>query len=124
MSAKLDSLHKRLSARRCSWDEKQQRWSEFKVYSKELSDCLPFNWHIVGASNPYNNQNGFSYACDHIVLCEDVSVGRFKRVAGDALCKPIRKFNGNLWVSPSKDAVPSCKACLERAEKLVGVTNG
>lgn len=61
----------------------------------------------------------------HLVAAEDIAKGRFKRKAGDALCKPAARF----WMlEPVSDAQINrevdgflqwgCKACAERAAKL------
>lgn len=61
----------------------------------------------------------------HIVVTEDLAKGRFKRKAGDALCKPSAKF----WMlEPVRDTNMhrevdgfhqwGCKACQARAFKL------
>ncbi len=115
----LDRLHKSATRRRIGYVEAQKRWTNFGNFSRAVALKLSFDWEVIGTSNPANNHNGSNYGCDHIVLRQDATIGRFSRKAGDALCKPAKKFNGNLWVSPSKDAFPTCKACLKRAVQIV-----
>jgi hypothetical protein len=121
---KLETLHRKSNRRRVSYDEALKARTEYLEYGRSICDRLPFQWHIVGALNHRNNHNGYSYGCDHVVVSEDVSIGRFKRRKGDALCKSASKFS-NLWIEPYPGQVgASCKACLERAVKIVGENYG
>ncbi|RMH18206.1 MAG: hypothetical protein D6698_07425 [Gammaproteobacteria bacterium] len=52
----------------------------------------------------------------HIVLETPIQKGRYRRKAGDALCKPAEKFWSLESVPGAK--VPTCKECLRRAELL------
>lgn len=63
-------------------------------------------------------QTAWSYANYHAVLTEPLSAGRFQRQAGDALCKPTRKFWGLELITTSP---VTCPRCIELAERH-GVT--
>ena len=115
----LQRLHDRANRRRIGYDECMKRWKEFEVLSKAIVSRLPFQWEIIGCSNWANNHNGMSYGRDHLVLKQSIEIGRFSRAEGDALCKKRRAFNGNLWVDTVPDSYVSCKACLERAIKII-----
>jgi dihydroxyacetone kinase len=67
--------------------------------------------HVAHAYTP--NEAGSYGGSDHIVI--DAGYVR-NRMVGDALCKPAKKF----WqLLRSDTGSPSCKTCIERAEKLV-----
>jgi hypothetical protein len=65
---------------------------------------------VHGAYHPKDCGN--SAGADHLVVDSDYQHGRLKREAGDALCKPARKFWG-LYSEPERK--PTCKRCLEIA---------
>lgn len=52
---------------------------------------------------------------DHLVTSVEIRLGRLYRKAGDALCKPRRKF----WdLSPGHAPKANCSACLAIAQRL------
>ena len=112
-------LH-RIMSRRIGYDERKRRFQAYHSAVKPVCDRLPFKWKIVGVDNPWNNHNGFCYGADHIVLEEEIAIGRLKREKGDALCKKAAKFNGNLWVDPHSESVVTCKACLKKVLQIIG----
>jgi hypothetical protein len=68
---------------------------------------------VYGAYNP--SDRGNSAGGNHLVVSEDLARGRLRREAGDALCKPERKFWG-LYKHPERK--PTCKRCLEISARL------
>lgn len=76
---------------------------------------LNFRAHVEHAYTP--RETGGYGGRDHIVLDEDVvrSGGRFRRQAGDAVCKVRSKFWGLHPVEEGR--APSCKRCVEMAKQ-------
>lgn len=58
---------------------------------------------------------------DHIVLEEDLNLGRLKRSTRDPLCKTRDKFKCLDEIDEGDDRKPNCKRCLEIA-KRIGLT--
>jgi len=67
-------------------------------------------YHLRQGPNMRNN--------DHAVLDQDLTSGRLRRKAGDALCKPRRAFWG---LERQRGRVVDCPRCVELAERH-GVT--
>jgi hypothetical protein len=67
---------------------------------------------VYGAYNP--SDRGNSAGGNHLVVSEAFVGGRLRREAGDALCKPARKFWGLYEHAERK---PTCKRCLEIAAR-------
>lgn len=112
----LARLHRRMLLRRQGYDRHRTHVQEYRAYARSIAEKLPFPWHPVGCHNPSNDRQGNSYGADHIVLDTAISIGRLYRQAGDALCKPWRDFNGNLWADSDG---PTCKRCLDIASRLM-----
>ena len=68
--------------------------------------------HSEYAFNP--RQGAMSFARYHAVLDQDMARGQFSRRAGDALCKPRRKFWG---LSPGASDSVDGPRCLELAAR-------
>ncbi|MBO0871819.1 MAG: hypothetical protein J2P19_00340 [Pseudonocardia sp.] len=64
------------------------------------------------AFNP--RQGNRSNGAYHLVLAERLDSGRFHRDAGDALCRPRRKFWG---LYEGNDSRADCKRCVELAAR-------
>lgn len=60
-------------------------------------------------------QSDRSNGADHLVVLEDLHVGRLHRQVGDALCRPRRKFWG---LEPTKRTEADCRRCLQIAQRL------
>lgn len=65
--------------------------------------------------------DGYEQGADHIVVLGDLAVGRFRRNARYPLCwtpsraRELRHVSGNVG---DDKRVPTCKACLQHAERL------
>ena len=112
-------LHAEMRKPRIGYERRKQIFQKYAEVVKPICDRLLFTWKLVGASSPSNNHNGINYATYHIVLEEEFVSGRMRRRKGDALCKKLERFNGNLWATPYDGAVLDCKACLGQALKII-----
>jgi len=112
-------LQNRIKQRSVAWNDRKLASEKLKVASDSLCSKLPFKWQIIGAENCFNNHNGSSHGKEHIVLEQDWSQGRIKRKIGDALCKTSAQFKGNLSLEPWEGSYVNCKACLEKAFKII-----
>ncbi|MEW6732476.1 MAG: hypothetical protein AB1489_14195 [Acidobacteriota bacterium] len=97
-----------------NWDAKEKAIKEFLAAAKEIVANLPFPWTTAYAYNPHEHAN--SNGRDHIILRQELHIGRLQRNAGDALCKPRDKFWGLEEVS---NGSPTCVKCLEIAERTI-----
>jgi len=74
-------------------------------------------WHNWTA----RHLDGYEQGADHIVVLEDLSVGRFCRAARLPLCwtpsraRPLRHVTPNVG---DERRLPDCKACIRHAERL------
>lgn len=65
--------------------------------------------------------DGYEQGGNHIVVREDLNVGRFRRTAGVALCwtpsraRELRHVSGN---AGDENRLPDCKSCLRHAENV------
>ena len=65
--------------------------------------------------------DGYEQGADHIVVLEDLAVGRLRRAAGTPLCQTPSRAHQQRHVSGSvsdERRLPDCKACLHFAKKL------
>ena len=83
--------------------------------SKTLLEQLPFAAHIEHAYTP--RETALYGGADHVVVEEEVRVGRIHRAERDALCKPRGRFWG--LNRGGEDHVPSCRRCIEIAERAI-----
>jgi hypothetical protein len=75
---------------------------------------LPFCAHIEHAYTPRETA---SYGGgDHIVVDEEVCIGRIRRDVGDALCKKRWRFWG--LMPGGEDHAPNCTRCIEIAGRF------
>jgi hypothetical protein len=88
-------------------------------YLRDLLARLPFRWHIEHAYTP--QETGSYGGADHIVVDEEVRVGRLIRQPGDALSRVRKKFWG---LSPvfETDRLPSSLADIKIAERIVAAS--
>ena len=80
-----------------------------------MGNPVPLTLSLAHAFTP--NESGGYGGADHIVISHAFTLGQLDRQAGDALCKPKRKF----WSLQSVVADGHrriCNACLRRAQKL------
>lgn len=89
-------------------------------YLRDLLARLPFRWHIEHAYTP--QETGSYGGADHIVVDEEVRVGRLVRQPGDALSRVRKKFWG---LSPvfETDRLPSSLADIKIAERIVAAAS-
>jgi hypothetical protein len=93
-------------------DELSERRAQ---YLRELLAQLPFRWHIAHA---YTAQETATYGgADHIVVDDEVRIGRLARQPGDALSRPAKKFWGLAAVEEGR--LPSSLADIKIAERIV-----
>ncbi|MBS1895467.1 MAG: hypothetical protein JST59_29560 [Actinobacteria bacterium] len=83
--------------------------------SKTLLEQLPFGAHIEHAYTP--RETALYGGGDHVVVEEEVRIGRIHRNARDALCKSRWSFWG--LHRGGEDHEPSCKRCIEIAERAI-----
>ena len=62
-------------------------------------------------------QGDRSNGADHIVVDTAVYAGRFRREAGDALCRPRARFRDLSPGSDTATGIASCPVCLDRAAR-------
>lgn len=116
MLERIERLHRAANRRHNSYAEAVRDWEAYRLLASVLAAQLSMPWKVLGCDNPTQNISGSTNGANHIVLKEDLTYGPLHRKEHDALCKPVEKFNGNLFVEAN---VPSCKQCLSTAEKLV-----
>jgi hypothetical protein len=83
--------------------------------SRALLEQLPFAAHIEHAYTP--RETALYGGANHVVVEEEVRVGRIHRHSRDALCKPRDRFWG--LYRGGEDHVPSCRRCTEIAERAI-----
>jgi hypothetical protein len=76
---------------------------------------LPFPAHIGHAYTP--RETASHGGGDHVVVEQEVRIGRIRRVEGDALCRPRRRFWG--LARGGEDHLPSCRRCVAIAERAI-----
>ncbi|HVX32583.1 MAG TPA: hypothetical protein VHA80_05520 [Solirubrobacterales bacterium] len=81
----------------------------------ELLGELPFRAHIEHAYTP--RETATHGGGDHLVVEQEVRIGRILRSAGDALCRPRRRFWG--LARGGEDRVPSCRRCVAVAGRAI-----
>lgn len=95
--------------------------------------ALDGEWRLLCEALPvpvmvaYNYSGGlhlesYTSGADHIIVCEPVTVGRFSRLAGNALCTTESTARRQDFSAPDEPdrRRPTCKACLRRAARLTG----
>jgi SNF2-related domain/Bifunctional DNA primase/polymerase, N-terminal len=129
-TAKADAAHLRALAdsRRAGAERARQHQAETAAAAaraeqeawRELRSRLPVpvtvqhNWTA-------RHLDGYEQGGNHIVVCEDLNVGRFRRAAGVALCwtpsraRELRHVSGN---AGDENRLPDCKSCLRHAKNL------
>ncbi|MBS1861894.1 MAG: hypothetical protein JSS68_09295 [Actinobacteria bacterium] len=83
--------------------------------SKTLLEQLPFAAHIEHAFTP--RETALYGGANHVVVEEEVRIGRIHRHSRDALCKLRWSFWG--LNRGGEDHVPSCRRCIEIAERAI-----
>ncbi len=85
------------------------------AYLRQLLAQLPFRWHVAHA---YTAQETATYGgADHIVVDEEIQIGRLVRHVGDALSRSRQKFWGLHAVEEGR--LPSSIADIKIAERIV-----
>jgi hypothetical protein len=79
-----------------------------------LTRQLPFRWHTELAHGPAAAEERGR----HIVLDEPIEIGRLRRGAGDALCRPRQLFWALASPLPAADGDVGCRRCVEIAGRL------
>lgn len=76
---------------------------------------LPFPAHIEHAYTP--RETATHGGGDHVVVEQEVRIGRILRTRGDALCRPRRRFWG--LARGGEAHVPSCRRCIAIAGRAI-----
>lgn len=84
---------------------------------RAIAARLPFPTEVLGADRP---EEGAGAQGIHIVVQQELHRGRFRRSAGDALCRPRKRFWGLSAGFSARHGDP-CITCAERAERLLAV---
>jgi len=84
-------------------------------YLRELLSRLSFGWHVEHAYTP--RETATYGGADHIVVDEEVRIGRLVRHPGDALSRSRQKFWGLHAVEDGR--FPSALADIKIAERIV-----
>lgn len=96
-----------------------RRYEELKAhreqYLRELLELLPFHWHVEHAYTP--RETSTYGGADHVVLDEEIRIGRLVRHPGDALSRSRQKFWGLHAVEAGR--LPSALADIKIAERIV-----
>ncbi len=83
--------------------------------SKTLLEQLPFAAHIEHAYTP--RETALYGGANHVIVEQEVRVGRIHRAERDALCKPRDRFWG--LYRGGEDHIPTCRRCIEIAERAI-----
>lgn len=98
-----------------------RRYEELKAqreqYLRKLLALLPFRWHVEHAYTP--RETAMYGGADHIVVDEEVRIGRLVRHPGDALSRSRQKFWGLHAVENGR--LPSALADIKVAERIASV---
>lgn len=96
----------------------EHRYAELSArrdqYLRELLARLPFSWHVEHAYTP--RETAMYGGADHIVVDEEIRIGRLVRKPGDALSRPRAKFWGLSGVED--DRLPTSLADIKIAERV------
>lgn len=86
-----------------------------ETYLRDLLARLPFRWHVAHAYTP--RETATYGGADHIVVDEEVRLGRLVRQPGDALSRVRAKF---LNLAPVEEGrLPTSIADIKIAERIV-----
>ena len=98
----------------------ERRYEELSArreqYLSDLLARLPFAWHVEHAYTP--SETATYGGADHVVVDEEVRIGRLVRRPGDALSRPRKKFWG-LHAVAEADRLPTSIADIRIAERIV-----
>lgn len=83
-------------------------------YLRGLLARLPFSWHVEHAYTP--RETAMYGGADHIVVDEEIRIGRLVRKPGDALSRPRAKFWGLSGVEDGR--LPTSLADIKIAERV------
>jgi hypothetical protein len=89
-------------------------------YLRDLLARLPFPWHVEHAYTP--RETAMYGGADHIVVDEEIRIGRLVRKPGDALSRPRAKFWGLSGVEAGR--LPTSLADIKIAERVVASLPG
>jgi hypothetical protein len=85
------------------------------TYLRSLLERLPFRWHVEHAYTP--RETATYGGADHIVVDEEVRVGRLVRQPGDALSRVRSRFWGLSRVEDER--LPTSQADIQIAGRIV-----
>lgn len=88
-----------------------------------LAGALPVPAVVLHNYESHRHYDGYVQGVDHIVLLEDLRVGRLARARGEALCEtPSNAKNLDFpeFPTPDQDRRPSCKTCIRTACRVTG----
>ena len=84
-------------------------------YLRALLDQLPFRWYVAHAYTP--RETASHGGADHVIVDEEVRIGRVVRQPGDALSRPAKKFWGLARVVGNA-RLPTALADIKIAERI------
>lgn len=97
----------------------EHRYAELNVrrdqYLRELLARLPFSWHVEHAYTP--RETAMYGGADHVVVDEEIRIGRLVRQPGDALSRPRTKFWGLSRVEDGR--LPTSLPDIKIVERII-----
>jgi hypothetical protein len=108
--------HKTVSAARAVWEEARREW-------QAIAEAFPVPVHVAHNYTSHRHNDGFTQGGDHIVVREELHVGRLVRPAKRSLCC-TESYARQAWdlkeIPPSEPSLPNCKGCIRTAYRVVG----
>lgn len=86
---------------------------------RDLRSRLPVTVEVAHNYTSHRHVEGYSQGTDHVIVLEDLHIGRLHRAAGRPLCwTPSRADYLEVFDDPGDHRLPGCKACLRTAERI------
>lgn len=113
------------TAKRAGEEDTYRAWVKARTDEwEQLEAALPAPVVLAYNYSGGNHYATFTQGADHIIVTQDVAVGRWKRSEGEAFCTTDSNAHQQefVWSKDRKDdfRLPTCKNCLRRAAKLTG----
>lgn len=89
-----------------------------------LHEALPVPVGVAYNYSGPNHLESWTQGAVHILVADELRVGRLARSAGEALCTTpsSRKHQIFHGLTPPADRLPSCKTCIRAAMRLTGLS--
>jgi hypothetical protein len=115
----------RAAARAREEEEERRRAELIRLRDAEwdaLREALPVRVDVYHNYTSHRHYDGYVQGVDHIVVKEELHVGRLHRDKGRPLCwTPSRADDLVVFDDPGDHRRPECKACIRTACRLTGV---